>query len=471
MLLELREKLDNGKISAVELTQAYLKRIAEKDRKLNSFITVAAEQALEQAKNAQKRIDRGETAPLTGIPIAVKDNICTKGMKTTCASKILAEFTPVYDAAVIERLRQMGAVILGKTNMDEFGMGASSQTSYFGGVKNPYDLERVPGGSSGGSAAAVSAGLCAAALGSDTGGSVRQPAAFCGVAGLKPTYGAVSRYGLVAFASSLEQIGMIARSAADAGLLFDAAAGRDARDMTAKNCRKNADEMHTVRIGLPREFYGEGIREDVGQAVLQAAAFYEKKGCKLVELSIPYTEYAVPAYYLLSSAEAASNLSRYDGVKYGYRSQHGSTYEDLVRRSRREGFGPEVKRRILLGNYALSSGYYEEYYKKAAQIRACLRRAYGQALEQCDVLLTPTAPETAYKIGSREHDPVRMYTADQCTVSANLTGLPALTIPCGYDENGLPIGMSLTGRAFDEPFLIGLADVFEREFDRKEAVL
>ncbi|MBQ2670662.1 MAG: Asp-tRNA(Asn)/Glu-tRNA(Gln) amidotransferase subunit GatA [Clostridia bacterium] len=474
-LKELRIKLDKKEIGAAELSKQYLDRIEAVDGKLNSYITVCRENAIEQAKAAQEIIDRGRAGMLTGIPISVKDNICTRGIRTTCASKMLADFVPPYDATAIERLKNAGAVILGKTNMDEFAMGGSSQSSYFGGVKNPYDITRVPGGSSGGAAASVAADLCAAALGSDTGGSVRQPAAFCGVTGIKPTYGTVSRWGLVAFASSLEQIGVIAKSAEDCGYILNCIYGYDKNDATSSKTAAReytalvGNDISKMKIGLPREFFGNGINDEVKAAVLNAAEYYKKLGCEIVNVSLPSLEYAVSAYYLISSAEASSNLSRYDGIRFGYRSENGTDFDELIKNTRGEAFGREVKRRILLGNYALSQGYYDEYYKKATQIRTRIISEYAEIFKQCDIILTPTAPTTAYKTGGQENDPVKMYLADICTVTANIAGLPSITTTCGYDKNGLPIGMSVTGHAFDEQTIIAVCDRFERDFDRREA--
>lgn len=474
-LKELRAALDCGQIGTVELTQEYLSKIERLDKNINSYITVCSDSALENAKAAQAAIDSGNAGAFTGLPLSVKDNICTLGIKTTCASKMLEDFVPVYDATVIERLKKDNFVMLGKTNMDEFAMGGSSQTSYFGGVKNPYDTSRVTGGSSGGAAASVAAGLCAAALGSDTGGSVRQPASFCGVTGLKPTYGAVSRWGLIAFASSLDQIGVIANSAFDTGYVLNGIYGYDANDATSSKKSEGdytalvGSDISNLKIGLPKEFFGEGIADDVKEAVLNAAEYYKSLGCELVECSLPSLEYAVSAYYLISSAEAASNLSRFDGIKYGYRSGLGEDFNDLIKNSRREGFGDEVKRRIMLGNYALCSGYYDAYYKNATRIRTQLRQEYSDIFEKCDVILTPTAPTTAYKIGQQENDPVKMYLADICTVTVNIAGLPAISTTCGYDKDNMPIGMSLIGRAFDEKTIIAVCDRFEKDFTRKEA--
>ena len=469
--------LDSKEISAVELTEQYFDRIENSDKEINSYITVCKENALADAKKAQEVIDSGNSGAFTGLPISVKDNICTLGVKTTCASHMLDDFIPPYNATVMEKLKKDNIVMLGKTNMDEFAMGGSSQTSYFGGVKNPYDLTRVTGGSSGGAAASVSADLCAAALGSDTGGSVRQPASFCGVTGLKPTYGTVSRWGLIAFASSLDQIGVIAKSAEDTGYMLEGIYGYDENDATSsKKSEGNynsliGSDVNKLKIGVPKEFFGDGLNDEVKTAVLNAVEYYKKLGCEIVDVSLPSLEYAVSAYYLISSAEAASNLSRFDGIKYGLRSGLGEDFNDLIKNSRREGFGQEVKRRIMLGNYALCSGYYYAYYKNATRIRTQIRNEYSDIFSKCDVMLTPTAPTTAYKIGEQENDPVKMYLADIYTVTVNIAGLPAISTTCGYDSKGLPIGMSLIGKAFDEKTIIAVCDRFEKDFERKEIVL
>ena len=469
--------LDSKEISAVELTEQYLDRIENSDKEINSYITVCKENALADAKKAQEVIDSGNSGAFTGLPISVKDNICTLGVKTTCASHMLDDFIPPYNATVMEKLKKDNIVMLGKTNMDEFAMGGSSQTSYFGGVKNPYDLNRVTGGSSGGAAASVSADLCAAALGSDTGGSVRQPASFCGVTGLKPTYGTVSRWGLIAFASSLDQIGVIAKSAEDTGYMLEGIYGYDENDATSsKKSEGNynsliGSDVSKLKIGVPKEFFGDGLNDEVKTTVLNAVEYYKKLGCEIVDVSLPSLEYAVSAYYLISSAEAASNLSRFDGIKYGLRSGLGEDFNDLIKNSRREGFGQEVKRRIMLGNYALCSGYYDAYYKNATRIRTQIRNEYADIFRKCDVMLTPTAPTTAYKIGEQENDPVKMYLADIYTVTVNIAGLPAISTTCGYDSKGLPIGMSLIGKAFDEKTIIAICDRFEKDFERKEIVL
>ena len=475
-LTEMRKKLDSGEIGAVELTKEYIKRIDQFDGTIKSYITVCEEEAIRDAESAQRLIDDGNAKAMTGIPISVKDNICTKGIKTTCASKMLEDFVPVYDAYAVEKLKNEGFVMLGKTNMDEFAMGGSSQTSYFGGPKNPYNTEYVTGGSSGGAAASVAAGLCAAALGSDTGGSVRQPSAFCGVTGLKPTYGTVSRWGLIAFASSLDQIGVIGASAEDTGYVLDSIYGKDANDATSSALSKGGyasligKDISRIKIGVPKEFFN-GCSDEVKEAVMKAGDYYRSIGCEVKECSLPSLEYAVSAYYLISSAEAASNLSRFDGIKYGYRSGLGEDYNALIKNSRREGFGREVKRRIMLGNYALCSGYYDAYYNNARRIRTKIRQEYSDIFNECDVILTPTAPTAAYKIGEQENDPVKMYTADICTVTVNIAGLPAISTPCGYTSDGMPIGMSLTGRAFDEKTIIAVCDRYERDHERRECVL
>lgn len=475
-LIEMRKKLDSGEIGAVELTKGYLDRIKSIDSEINSYITVCESEALAQAEAAQEVIDKGEAKPLTGIPISVKDNICTDGVRTTCASRMLEDFVPVYDATAVTKLKSENFVMLGKTNMDEFAMGGSSQTSYFGGPKNPYNTGYVTGGSSGGAAASVAAGLCAAALGSDTGGSVRQPSSFCGVTGLKPTYGTVSRWGLIAFASSLDQIGVCAGSAADAGYVLNSICGKDINDATTSSIPKGGytsmigSDVSGLSIGVPKEFLA-GTDDEVKEAVLKAAEYYRSLGCKVVECSLPSLEYAVSAYYLISSAEAASNLSRFDGIKYGYRSGLGDDYNQLIKSSRREGFGSEVKRRIMLGNYALCSGYYDAYYNNARRIRTQIKKEYADIFSECDIILTPTAPTPAYRIGAQENDPVKMYQADICTVTVNIAGLPAISTTCGYSSEGMPVGMSLIGRAFDEKTIIAACDRFESDFERRECAL
>ncbi len=462
--------LDSKEISAVELTKEYLDRIRAQNPSLSAYITITEAEALESAKAAQMIIDRGESKALTGIPASVKDNICTDGVKTTCSSKMLENFIPPYNAHVIEQLEKESYVLLGKVSMDEFAMGGSTQTSAFAKTRNPYDTECVPGGSSGGSAAAVSAGLCSYSLGSDTGGSIRQPAAFCGVTGLKPTYGRVSRYGLVAFASSLDQIGPIANSAEDCAIIMNSIASYDCRDNTSKNiavpnfCEKIGTNIKGMKIALPKEYFSDAIDDDVKENVLNAARDFEKKGAIIVNASMSTLPYAVSAYYLISSAEAAANLSRFDGIKYGFRDDAAS-YEEMIKNSRSKAFGDEVKRRILLGNYALSSGYYDAYYKKALMLKRQITHEYNSIFETADAILTPTTPTVAYRIGQCS-DPITMYQADICTVTVNIAGLPAISTTCGYSKNGMPIGMSIVGRKFDESTIIQLADSYERDFNK-----
>ncbi len=474
---DLRSMLDKKELSAKELTDAYLDRIKAVDDKLESYITVTAEAAEKAAEKAQEKINKGEASALCGIPLAIKDNICTDGVKTTCSSKMLGNFVPFYNATVMDKLENEGAVMLGKVSMDEFAMGGSTQTSAFKKTKNPYDLTRVPGGSSGGSAAAVSASLCAAALGSDTGGSIRQPSSFCGVTGLKPTYGRVSRYGLVAFASSLDQIGPIAKSAEDCAVILNAIAGYDPHDGTSsKNevpdfTAKIGQDIKGMKIAVPKEFYAEGIDDEVRKAVLAAADYYKSLGAELVDCSMPSLKYAVAAYYLISSAEASSNLSRFDGIKYGHRSEEGENFAELISNSRREGFGEEVKRRIMLGNYALSSGYYDAYYGKAMALKQKIREEYENIFTGCDVILTPTAPTVAYGVNENISDPAKMYQADICTVTVNIASLPGISTTCGYDSKGMPIGMSIIGKKWDEATIIQAADAFEKNFTRQNASL
>lgn len=466
---DMRKALDNKDISVKELTNEYLSKINNLNNRIESFITVTNDLALNQADKAQNAINNGDSKALTGIPIAIKDNICTEGVKTTCASKVLENFIPPYNATVMEKLNAQNIVMLGKTSMDEFAMGGSTQTSAFAKTKNPYNTECVPGGSSGGSAAAVAADMCPAALGSDTGGSIRQPSAFCGVTGIKPTYSRVSRYGLVAFASSFDQIGPIAKDSHDCGIVLNAICGYDPHDGTSSGesvpdfTAKIGESLKEMKIALPAEFFADGIDEAVRSTVLKAADEYKAMGAEIVECKMPSLKYAVPAYYLLACAEATSNLARYDGIKYGHRTENAESYEQLIVKSRSEGFGDEVKRRILLGNYALSSGYYDAYYRKALALRQLIRQEYNDIFEKCDVVLTPTTPTVAYR-PQEMADPVKMYQADICTVTVNIAGLPALSTPCGYDENGMPIGMSIIGKKFDEATIIQVADAFEKGF-------
>ena len=470
---DIRKALDGKEISVRELTDKYYSRIESTDKKLDCFITLSKEQAYKACDAAQEKINKGEASALTGIPMAIKDNICTEGVKTTCASRMLENFIPPYNATVMDKLDREGIVMLGKVSMDEFAMGGSTQTAAFKKTKNPYDINRVPGGSSGGSASAVSADLCTAALGSDTGGSIRQPSSFCGVTGMKPTYSRVSRYGLVAFASSLDQIGPVAKNAQDCGTILNAICGFDIHDGTSAKLdvpdfnAKIGKDIKGLKIALPKEFFADGIDEVIKTSVLKAADEYKAMGAELVECSMPSLKYAIPAYYLIASAEAASNLSRYDGIKYGHRTDKKcESYDELIKASRREGFGDEVKRRILLGNYALSSGYYDAYYGKAMALRQLIKKEYNDIFDKCDVVLTPTTPTTAYRCDENISDPVKMYQADICTVTVNIAGLPAISTPCGYDDKGLPIGMSIIGKPFDEQTVIQTADAFENIFTR-----
>ena len=465
---EYAELLKQRKLSSVELTKQYLARIEKADAQIGSYITVCPDEALAAAGKADERIARGEATLLTGIPVGIKDNICTEGIKTTCASKMLYNFVPPYDATVIKRLKNEGAVILGKLNMDEFAMGSSTESSYFKKTKNPYDLTRVPGGSSGGSAASVSADLAPYALGSDTGGSIRQPAAFCGNVGLKPTYGLVSRFGLIAFASSLDQIGSFTKDVTDCAIVLNAIAGYDKMDSTSVDADKTdytkalGLPLKGMKIGVPKQYLESGIQTEIKEAVENAIKVYEMLGAECEECSLPLSKYALPAYYLISSAEASSNLARFDGIKYGYRAEEYHGLTDLYEITRSEGFGEEVKRRIMLGTYALSSGYYDAYYKKAQQVRGLIKRDFAACFEKYDVLLTPTTPTTAYKFGEKS-DPVAMYMGDICTVAVNIAGLPAISIPAGLDKKGMPIGIQLIANSFEERKLLTAAFAYERE--------
>lgn len=464
---ELSEGLRNKEYSSVDLTKLYLEEIKKKDDKINAYLTVTAEKAMEMAEKADKMIAEGKGTALTGIPMAVKDNICTKGVKTTCASKMLYNFVPPYEAHVTSKLFESGAVMLGKVNMDEFAMGSTTENSAYKTTKNPRNTDHVPGGSSGGSAAAVAADECVYALGSDTGGSIRQPASFCGVVGMKPTYGSVSRYGLVAFASSLDQIGPLTKSVADNAVVLSAVSGHDERDTTS--IKREYDDFGSeigqsvkgMKIGIIKEFFGEGISDEVKDAVLAAAKKYESMGAQLVELSIPTLDYALPAYYVISSAEASSNLARFDGARYGYRSEKYDDITELYKNSRSEGFGAEVKRRIMLGTFALSSGYYDAYYKKALQVRTLIIRDFNKAFESCDFILSPVSPTTAYKIGEKTSDPLEMYLGDIYTVPINIAGVPSLSMPCAVGKDSLPIGMQLIGPVFSEKKLYKAGYAFE----------
>jgi aspartyl-tRNA(Asn)/glutamyl-tRNA(Gln) amidotransferase subunit A len=468
-LAELQAALAAKRVSAVELTRLFLKRIAALNDGLNAFLHVDEEISLAHARRADERRARGEAGPLTGIPVAHKDIFCTRELRTTCGSRMLEHYKSPYDAHVIERFEQAGAVLLGKTNMDEFAMGSSNETSYFGPARNPWNPELVPGGSSGGSAVAVAARMAPAATGTDTGGSIRQPAALAGVCGLKPTYGLVSRYGMVAFASSLDQGGPLARSAADLALLLNAMAGHDARDSTSVS-RPPEDYTRALdlplgglRIGLPREYFGEGVDPGVLAAVRAAIAWFEAQGARTVPIEMPNTALAVPVYYVIAPAEASSNLSRFDGVRYGHRAAQFADLVDMYCRTRAEGFGTEVKRRILVGTYVLSHGYYDAYYLKAQQVRRLIARDFAAAFAQCDVIMGPTTPTTAFAIGAKIDDPVQMYLNDIFTIPAPLAGLPALSVPCGFDDQGLPVGLQLMGPHFAEARLLGAAHRFQRD--------
>ena len=458
------------KVSSVELTEQFLKRIAQ-FKELNAFITVSDEHARKQARAADERIARGEATPLTGVPLAQKDIFCTDGVLTTCGSKMLGNFVAPYDATVIEKFNAAGAVMLGKTNMDEFAMGSSNETSFFGAVKNPWDRATVPGGSSGGSAAAVAARLAVAATGTDTGGSIRQPAALTGITGLKPSYGRVSRFGMIAFASSLDQAGPMTRTAEDAAYLLNVMAGFDPRDSTSSDVpvpdytATLSGDIKGLRIGLPKEYFGEGLQADVAAAVQAAVAEYKKLGAQIVEVSLPNSHLSVPCYYVLAPAEASSNLSRYDGVRYGYRAKEYGDLIDLYKKSRAQGFGAEVKRRIMIGTYALSAGYYDAYYLKAQKLRRLIADDFTRAFEKCDVIMGPTAPSTAFKLGAKSDDPVAMYLSDIYTISVNLAGLPGMSIPCGFGANGLPVGLQLIGKYFDEARLLNIAHRFQQATD------
>jgi aspartyl-tRNA(Asn)/glutamyl-tRNA(Gln) amidotransferase subunit A len=458
-------------VSSVELTGLFLDRIAGLNGRFNAFITVDRDHSLAEARVADERRSRAEAGPLTGIPIAHKDIFCTRTLRTTCGSRMLASYTSPYDAHVIERFAAAGAVQLGKTNMDEFAMGSSNETSHFGPVRNPWDATRVPGGSSGGSATAVAARMAPAATGTDTGGSIRQPAALTGVSGLKPTYGLVSRYGMIAFASSLDQGGPIAKSAEDLALLMNAMAGFDARDSTSLQrpaedyTRHLNDSLQGVRIGLPREFLAEGVDPDVLARVSDAVKWYESQGAKTVEITLPNTGLAVPVYYVLAPAEASSNLSRFDGVRYGHRAKEYADLGQLYRRTRAEGFGAEVKRRILIGTYVLSHGYYDAYYLKAQQVRRLIARDFAEAFARCDLILGPTAPSTAFALGAKADDPVQMYLNDIFTIPAPLAGLPGLSIPCGFDAKGLPVGLQIMGNYFAEAKMLGAAHRYQQATD------
>ena len=469
-LKELAASLQAGEFTSVELTQSYLDRI-EADDRLNCYITVNAEASLAQAKEADRRIQSGQATALTGIPLAQKDIFCTEGTLTTCGSKMLYNFVSPYNATVIEHFNTAGSVMLGKTNMDEFAMGSSNETSYYGAVRNPWSTDRVPGGSSGGSAAAVAARLAPAATGTDTGGSIRQPAALCGITGLKPSYGRVSRYGMIAFASSLDQGGPMTRSAEDAAILLQTMAGFDERDSTSVDhpvpdfaASLDAD-LNGLKIGMPVEFFNQDLDSGIADIIMAALKEYEKQGAELVEISLPNSHLSVPCYYVLAPAEASSNLSRFDGARYGYRAEDYTNLVDMYEKTRAEGFGDEVKRRIMIGTYALSAGYYDAYYLKAQKIRRLIADDFTRAWSQCDVIAGPTSPNTAFRLGDKTDDPVSMYLNDIYTISVNLAGLPAMSIPAGFDASGLPVGLHLIGQYFDEARLLNVAHRYQQTTD------
>ena len=472
---ELQEKLKNKELKITDIVKAYTDRINEKEKDVQAFVTTLTDEATNQAKEIEKKVNSGEiSGEFAGIPIGIKDNMCTKGVKTTCSSRMLENFVAPYDATVIENLNNENIIDLGKLNMDEFAMGGSTEYSYFKKTRNPWNLNKVPGGSSGGSAAAVAAGMVPWALGSDTGGSIRQPASFCGVVGLKPTYGLVSRYGLVAFASSLDQIGPITKDVYDSAMLLNLIAGHDEKDTTSidrekvdyTKCLKN--DVKGLKIGVPKEFFGEGINKEVKEALEQAMETYKELGVEIEEFSLDIAEYSLATYYIIACAEASSNLGRFDGIRYGYRAKEYKNLRELYKKSRSEGFGAEVKRRIILGTYVLSSGYYDAYYKKAQQVRTLVMKQFEEAFEKYDVILTPTSPTVAFDIGSKTNNPLEMYLTDICTVSVNIAGLPGISIPCDVNSQGMPIGMQLIGNKFCEETILNAAYTFEQKIKFRE---
>lgn len=472
--VELGKKIKAKEVTVEAAVREALNVVHAKEEQVHSFVTVDEEGALARAKEVQAKIDAGElTGPLAGVPVAIKDNMCTEGLLTTCSSKILYNFIPTYTAEAVKKLEEAGAVIIGKTNMDEFAMGSTTETSAYGETKNPWNTAHVPGGSSGGSCAAVAAEECSFALGSDTGGSIRQPSSFCGVTGIKPTYGTVSRYGLIAYGSSLDQIGPIAKDVTDCATILEAIASYDKKDSTSiarddlKFTDALVDDVNGLKIGIPRDYFGEGLDPEVKEAVLNAANVLEEKGAVVEEFDLSLVEYAIPAYYVIACAEASSNLARFDGVKYGYRAKEYEGLHNMYKKTRSEGFGPEVKRRIMLGSFVLSSGYYDAYYLKALRTKALIKKAFDEAFAKYDVILGPAAPTTAPKLGESLSDPIKMYLGDIYTISVNLAGLPGISLPCGKDSNGLPIGLQLIGDCFKEKNIIRAAYAFEqtREYE------
>lgn len=475
--LELGRKIKAKEITAVEATKAALEQMKALEDKVHGFVSYDEESALKRAEEVQKGIEEGKyTGPLAGVPMAIKDNICTKGYATTCSSRILENFVPTYSAQAVENLIEAGVIFLGKTNMDEFAMGSTTETSAFGETRNPWDLEKVPGGSSGGSAAAVAANECFMALGSDTGGSIRQPASYCGVTGMKPTYGTVSRYGLIAYGSSLDQIGPIAKDVSDCAALLEVIASHDPKDSTSIGRDEYdftsalVDDVKGMKIGIPKDYFGEGLDPEVKDAVLAAAKALEDKGAVVEEFELGLVDYAIPAYYVIAAAEASSNLSRFDGVKYGYRAKEYEGLHNMYKKTRSEGFGAEVKRRIMLGSFVLSSGYYDAYYLKALRTKALIKKEFDKAFEKYDMILGPVAPTTAPKLGESLSDPIKMYLGDIYTISVNLAGLPGISLPCGRDKDGMPIGLQLIGDCFQEKKIIQAAYAFEqtREYEAPE---
>ena len=472
---ELQEKLKNNELSITEIVKAYTNRINEKEKDVQAFVTTLTEEAIKQAEEIEEKVKNGEIkGKFAGIPIGIKDNICTKGVKTTCSSRMLENFIAPYNATVVEKLNNKNIIDLGKLNMDEFAMGGSTEYSYFKKTKNPWNLNKVPGGSSGGSAAAVAANMVPWALGSDTGGSIRQPSGFCGVVGLKPTYGLVSRYGLVAFASSLDQIGPITKDVYDSAMLLNIIAGHDEKDTTSSDrekidytkCLKN--DVKGLKIGVPKEFFAEGINSEVKKSLKQAMKTYKELGAEIEEISLNIAQYSLATYYIIACAEASSNLGRFDGIRYGYRAKDCKSLKELYKKSRSEGFGSEVKRRIILGTYVLSSGYYDAYYKKAQQVRTLVMKQFDDAFAKYDVILTPTSPTVAFDIGSKTSNPLEMYLSDICTVSVNIAGLPGISIPCGVDSQGMPVGMQLIGNKFCEETILNAAYTFEQKIKFRE---
>ncbi|MGC2423198.1 MAG: Asp-tRNA(Asn)/Glu-tRNA(Gln) amidotransferase subunit GatA, partial [Nitrospirota bacterium] len=468
----LRELIIKKEITAKDAAFAYTRRIGQVEGSVNAYLTLTPNKTIAMSEDADWALSKGKTAPLLGIPLAIKDNMCTKGVKTTCASKMLADFVPPYESTVTSKLTDAGYVMLGKTNMDEFAMGSSTENSAFEATKNPWDLERIPGGSSGGSAAAVAADMCAAALGSDTGGSIRQPASCCGVVGLKPTYGRVSRYGLVAFASSLDQIGPITKDVEDCAIMMNVIGGHDPLDSTSANIAlpdftaNLKGGIKGLKVGMPKEYFVEsGIDKEVYAAMMEAIVVLQTLGAEVKEITLPHTDYAIATYYILATSEASSNLARYDGVKYGYRAKEHEDLLDMYKRTRSEGFGPEVKRRIMLGTYALSSGYYDAYYKKGQQVRTLIKSDFDKAFKDVDIIITPTAPTPAFKLGEKTADPLQMYLSDIFTISVNLAGIPGLSLPCGMTKNDLPVGLQILGRHFDEETVLRAAYAYEQATD------